>query len=154
MALVALAISVAGGSAVAQDVELRSISALSGRCLSLTVVGQDITADCDGTLLLMDHVSGRHTVSYVLRRGPSAVHFSGREAAPATSDGGTTIQVDEIILVAPNAKDTVIRGAGECRLGDFSAGAAAISCQFGIENGSPVSATFETDGTAPREVRP
>ena len=150
--MAALAFSALGGSAAAQDPVAGSVTPISGKCSSLAVVGQDITADCAGTLLLGTDADGRMIVGFLVTRGPGAIYFSGREEA---RDGVAVLRVDRIILVGPgDPKDTVILGAGECRWGDFSTGAARIICQFVAEDGTPATGAFETDGVAPGAIQP
>ncbi|MDP3379178.1 MAG: hypothetical protein Q8S53_12520 [Brevundimonas sp.] len=98
------------------------------------------------------HADGRLTVGFLVTRGPGALHFSGREDA---RDGIAVLRLDRIFLVGPgDVKDSEIPGEGECRWGDFSAGTAEIICQFATEDGMAATGAFETDGVAPRPVRP
>ncbi len=145
--MAALAFGALGGSAAAQDPVAGSVTPISGKCSSLAVVGQDITADCDGTLLLGVDPTGGRNVGFIVTRGPGAIYFSGREE---TRDGVSVLRLDRIILVSPgDRKDTVIQGTGECRWGDFSAGPGRIICQFAAEDGTLATGTFEPDGVVP-----
>lgn len=148
-----IALGLSAGGVLAQDGDISAATFVRGDCTYLSILDQDITGDCQGSLFYSEYTNDRVNMAFFITRERGAMGFSG-QMSTRTLEGGVIVQpLDRIILLgpggAPDAGNSQIAGEGECRWSDFSAGVTLVTCQFLADDGTPASGSFQTDGLEP-----
>ena len=127
LALPLAAFVLAGGSAVAQQAEVK----MEGGCEKLVIAGQDVTQACEKTLV--NTVAGTRTTFDFGASDGQTLSFSGTGAQQEGTEATEPLQPINLVVAGRKNSDGIVRNpapaVGSCRFSSPERGKTRIECE-------------------------
>ena len=138
-----------GGAAPAEpQIDVSSMTFLSGHCERLTFAGRDLSGECRGTLVNIAYRSGR--TSFAFSGDGMMLSSSGIGEPIGDRDGALVLDLVTLAAhgTATNVDVAPEAATGRCEYSNPYGGAASIRCAATFRSGE-ARAVFTTDGGTP-----
>jgi hypothetical protein len=152
-AIIMMAISASGvRTAAGQTSETRDVFTLDGTCSRLVVQGNDITDQCQDSVMYMMLPVGRVVFMFFAEDGRVVV-FSGDERLVQNPNADSFFQPIDIARTGYHEEDTAsFAVSGACAGTNPFVGVATLECRAAVD-GAVFAATFRSDGRPPDDLR-
>lgn len=121
---------------------------LDGNCESLVLDGEDISADCKGSIMQVTYDIGR--VGLYAFSGDHIVTFSGQSDEVVGAE--IHHHLDQFILGHTGRDPRSVPARGTCIYGNPFEGPARFSCEARTKSGATYTLDFVTDGSEPHDI--